>query len=410
MSDRYKTSIGLSLGTTSISIAVVHQRPGELPEVMAFDRVPCRFLRDGVIVNLEALRDAVNVCRKNILCVLKTSFSNTTINLCGVHLKQENRVSSLEFKRKREITKRHLSALHQNPSHPEDDSWRLIHNIPVSYTLDSQTGLASPVGMVGKTLQAHVRQIYAPAATVECVLHALSRCGFGISGILVDPLGAAESLITDDEREMGIWILDMGGRVIQLAHLKSKDVFILPSIMPGGDSVDSDIAILLNTTIKDAEKIKIDHGRALTELASNDTKVHIPPLGGGPVQNPTTQHRLAEIIKSRTEELFELASQSISEHSGTERISQGIVLTGGGSMLPGTREIATKYLGLPVIKGHLRHVSTAFDLPAIPLCASAVGLALYGLKCQSKSVWKNNKNSTFTQLFRNIIKWFGGCP
>ncbi len=408
MSDNYRTSVGLSLGTTSVSIAVLHQHNEDQPEIMAFDRVSCRFLRDGIIVNLEALQDAVNLCKKNIQCVLKASFSNTTINLCGVPLKQEDWESSLVFKRKREITRRHLSALQINHCHANDDSLQLIHNTPVSYTLDAQSGIASPIGMAGKELKAHLQQIYAPAKTVECVLHALNRCGFTITNILVDPLASAESLLTNDERDMGIWILDIGGRVMQLARIKGKRADIIPYVMPGSDLVNSDIAIGLHTTIKDAERIKIEHGRALTELASNDINVQIPPLGGGPVQNPITQHRLAEIIKPRMEELLELAARTISDFSGTDQESWGIVLTGGGSVLPGTQELAESILGLRVIKGHLRNVSTALDLPPVPLCASPVGLALHGLKGRTRSAWTKSGNSFIKHSFKNIIKWFGG--
>jgi cell division protein FtsA len=409
MAEVIRKSVGLSLGTTSISMAVIHQRHGDQPEIMAFDRVPCRFLRDGMIVNLEALQDAISSCRNNIACLVKTSFCDTSVNLCGVPLRTETGTLTLELKKKTEIKKKHLSDTLLSRPFIEDESWRLIYHHPGEYDLDNQTKLASPIGLAGKTLSVHIQQIFAPATTVDNILHSINRCGFRISHIVTDPLSSFESLVTDDEREMGIWLLDMGGRVMQTAYLFGRDTFIIPPIQLGGDTVTSDIAIGLNTTFKDAERIKIEHGCALPELASDDVKVHIPPLGGGRSSNPTSQHRLAEIIKSRMEELLEMAAGVMADYAAdTGYVSPGIILTGGGSMLPGTLELATKHLGMPVIKGHLRNVTGLTDIAPVPLCASAIGLALYGLRNKPEIVWNRSGRSPCKRIMKHVVRWLGG--
>ena len=150
MAEAIRKSVGLSLGNTSVSIAVVHQRPGDEPELVAFDPVSSRFLRDGMIVNLEALQDAVNQCRKNIAFLVKASFYDVSINLCGVPLKIKRSTLTHEMKKKTEIKKKHLSNSFITQPLLEDDAWQLVHSRPISYDLDDQTNLASPIGMAGK--------------------------------------------------------------------------------------------------------------------------------------------------------------------------------------------------------------------------------------------------------------------
>jgi len=403
-----RKSVGISLGTTGLSIAVLHQTGDETPELLAFDRVPCRFLRDGMIVNLETLQDAISTCRTNLASLVKTSFHNTTVNLCGLSLRVESGVSSIDLKRKSEIKRKHLSQVHLSRSFVEDENLKLIHLFPHSYDLDCQTNLASPIGMVGKSLSAHMQQVYAPTMVTDNILHAMNRCGFTVSHFVADPLSACESLITPDEREMGMWIMDIGGSVIQTAFVKGKEVKLMPPVQIGGDTVTSDIAIGLNTTIKDAESIKLEYGCALPELASDDLKVHIPPLGGGRANNPTSQHRLAEIIKSRMEEMLEMVAGCIHDQDNHDHLSASIVVTGGGSLLPGTIELATKYMGMPIIEGHLRDLAGLTDIAPVPLCAAAVGLGLYGLRNPNEIKWMMPGQSLFQQFTRKTISWLGG--
>ncbi|MBN1878968.1 cell division protein FtsA [bacterium] len=408
MADSARKSIGLCMGTTGVSIAVLHQIANDLPEILAFSRVPSRFLRAGMIVNLEALEDAISECRQSISSLIRTSFYNTTVNLCGLDLRIESGTTAIDFKRPTEIRRRHLRDAHLASSLIEDAQWRLVHIFPASYDVDSQTSLASPVGLIGNKLSSHLRQVFAPAIAIDGILHAMNRCGLGVSHIVADPLGAFEALVTEEEREMGLWILDIGGSVIQAAFMKGAEI-LLPTPLPiGGDTVTSDIAIGLNTTIRDAEKIKIEHGRVLPEMASDDLMVHIPPLGGGRSNNPTSQHRLAEIIKSRTEEMFELAGELIGVQTESDNISSSVVLTGGGSLLPGTIELAAKYLGMPIIEGHLRNVSGLTDIAPVPLCASAVGLALYGLRRDRDLRWNTPDHSRFRHIVHKMVSWFGG--
>lgn len=409
MAEPIRKSVGLSLGSTSISIAVVHQRPGEQPEIVAFDRISCRFLRDGMIVNLEALQDAVSECRKNISFLVKASFYDVSINLCGVPLKTITSSLTHEMKKKTEVKKKHLSTSFLSQPFLEDDAWQLIHYRPISYDLDSQTNLSSPIGMAGKTLSVQMQQLFAPKTTVENIVHAINRCGFRISHIVTDPLSSSEAIVTKDELEMGIWLLDIGGNVIQTAFLTGKEVHVLPPLQLGGDTVTNDIAVGLKTTIKDAERIKIEYGYALPELVTNEMQIQIPPLGGGRADNPISQHRLSEIIKSRMEELLEMVAVTMNSFDPpANQISSGVVLTGGGSLLPGTLELASKHLRMPIIKGHLRDVTGLTDIAPVPLSASAIGLALYALRHEADIDWDISGTSTYKKFMQNVIRWLGG--
>jgi len=408
MSDNYDRSIGLALGTSSVSMAVLQHIPGKNPEIIAFDRVLCRYLRDGMIVNLEALKDAISTCRKNIKSLAKSNFSAVNVNLCGFRLRNEFGTANLELKKKQEIKRKHLTQIHRSKLIQEDSDWNLIHNFPESYGLDNQTSLMSPVGMIGKNITADVQQIFAQQSSIDNLMHALGKCNLTIRNLVTDPLSSAEALITEDEREVGICILDIGASVIQMASISGRKIRIPSPIFVGGDLVTSDIAIGLNTTIRDAERIKIEHGYALPELADDARKIHIPPLGGGQADNPTSQHRLAEIIHSRMEELFELISMSFKDLKLPGHNTSGVVLTGGVSLLQGTVELAEKYLGMPVIEGNLRNISGLTDIAPVPLTSTAVGLALFGLRHPNEGKRRMPGQSRFKQLTRTAFSWLGG--
>lgn len=408
MAEDTRKSIGLSLGTSGVSIAVLHQHASETPEILAFHRVPARYLRSGMIVNLEALQDAVSECRRNISSLIRSPLRSATVNLCGVDLRSEEGISTIEFKRPTEIRRKHLPDVHLASRLTDDPAWRLVHIFPDSYQVDDQSHLTSPIGMLGKKLSVQLQQISASALTLNNILHAISRCGFRVTHLVADPLGAFEALVTKEEQEMGLWILDIGGSVIQMAYVKGRSITVTAPLPIGGDTVTSDIAFGLNTTIRDAEQIKIEYGRALPELASNDRMVHIPPVGGGRSENPTSQHRLAEIIKSRMEEMLELVAEIVSGRPEAGNLAGNLVLTGGGALLPGTIDLASKYLGMPVIEGHLRNVTGLIDIAPVSLCATAVGLALYGLRKEKEFDWEIPGQSRYQHAVRKMVTWFGG--
>ena len=408
MAEDTRKSIGLSLGTSGVSIAVLHQHGSETPEILAFHRVPARYLRSGMIVNLEALQDAVSDCRRNISSLIRSPLRSAAVNLCGVELRTDEGISAMEFKRPTEIRRKHLPEVHVASRLNDDPAWRLVHIFPASYQVDDQSHLTSPVGMLGKNFSVELQQVSVSSLALNNMLHAMSRCGFRVTHLVADPLGAFEALVTSEEREMGLWILDIGGSVIQMAFVKGRFITLPPPLPIGGDSVTSDIALGLNTTIRDAEQIKIEYGRALPELASNDRMVHIPPVGGGRSENPTSQHRLAEIIKSRMEEMLELVAEVVNGRPEARNLAGNLVLTGGGVLLPGTIELASKYLGMPVFEGHLRNVSGLTDIAPVSLCASAVGLALYGLRKEREFDWEVPGQSRYRHFVRKMVTWFGG--
>jgi len=213
MADARNRSIGLALGTNSVSMAVVQNHPGDHPELIAFESQKCRYLRDGLIVNLEALTNAIGKCRHNIQSLVKSNFQTVTVNLCGVQLRNEHGTTTFELKRKKEINRKHLQQIHQVRLIEDDSEWMLLHNFPESYALNNQSSLMSPIGMVGQELSAEVQQMYAPRSAIENLLYALGKSKLSVANIVADPLSSAEALITDDERELGICILDIGGSV-----------------------------------------------------------------------------------------------------------------------------------------------------------------------------------------------------
>jgi len=284
--------------------------------------------------------------------------------------------------------------------HSED--WTCIHTFPEEYFIDEQGGIRSPHGMIGMELGVRVHQIYAPAKTVESIIHSVQKCKLRPKTMVVDSLAPAEALLTDDERELGALIIDLGGTHSTIAAIKNNRYVILPHLHQGGDLITSDIAIGLRTSIKQAEQIKVYHGIALPEFASSEKEIEILPLGSDNLKKSVTSQLLSEIIRHRVEEIFELISEMMLEKFDRNDYPAGVILTGGPSLMTGVKEIAEKYLKMPVMLGSLRGIEGLTELAPDARTASAVGLALYGLRHPHSWMLKQNGTSPFKHFANRL--------
>ncbi len=408
MAESTQISVGLDLGSTRVTMAIVQQQGDNLPELLGYASENCRFLKAGRVINLEAMQTATAVCVKQIHNLTRSPIQNVTVNFPGEQLCHETGQVSMELPRKRVIQRKHMVQIRRITRLLDDPDWEMVHSIPESYSLDDEIDLASPVGMTGKTLSARVHQIYAIRQTVENIVQSVNRCRLGIRHLVADPLAQLESLITPDEAELGICLVDIGGSTIRLAAIRHQTLHILPPIPIGGDHITSDLAIGLRTPTKEAEKIKINHGCALPQLADEDRVIKVMPLGGGQPDTTITSHRLAEIIHPRVEEIFEMVTEKMQQMLDLNGFSGGVILTGGGSMMPGMSELAETALQLPVIKTNLRQINGLTDIAPAPLSAGAVGLALYGLRNPVDTRWGEAGGRSIFSIFQKAFNWLGG--
>jgi len=389
-------------------MALVQQRGIAQPELLGYSTASCRFLKNGNIVNLESLQHAVSSCVKQLQTLSRVSVHEVTVNLPVPYLKQKSGRISIEFPKRREIKRNHMIEIHRAKRLIETEELELIHSIPHTYFLDEREDLTSPVGMSGMVFGANVLQVFAPIAVVENVIHSMNKCKFKIRHLVMDPLGSGEALITPDEIELGVLLIDIGGNETRLSAYKKRALTILPLIPLGGDHITSDIAIGIRTPIKEAEYVKTKYGFALPQLAPEELEIDVVPLGGGQATGTISAHRLSEIIQSRVEEMFELIRDNIRSNLDLTGFSGGVILSGGGSMMPGISEIAETYLQLPIIPGKLRTISGLTDIAPAPVCAAATGLALYGIRYPVECEWGERVRGSILTYLRGLFTWFGG--
>ncbi len=408
MAESIRVSAGMDLGSTHLSMAVVQQRNDNLPELLGFGTESRRFLRNGKVVNLESMQMAVNECLKQIQKLAKKSPCSVTVNLPVVETRSESGHVSIDISKRREIKRQDMIDVQYSKTLIESEDWTLIHVFPEEYAVDEQGGLSSPVGMNGKTVHANIQQLFAPTQLVDNIIHSILKSKLQIEHLVIEPIPVCEALITPDELHLGIWLIDIGGEVTHMAGIHDNRITILPSLAIGGCSVTSDIAIGLRTTIRDAERIKVQYGTALSELASTEGTIEIPPLGGGKSGEKISPHMLTQIIQPRMEEIFEMVAERFHNTFSADDYSGGIILSGGGSLLKGTNELAEKYLQLPIIKSNLRDITGLVVPYPAPLTASAIGLALYGLRYPKVKKWGNAGTNPLTRFMKIIFSWFGG--
>jgi cell division protein FtsA len=408
MAELTRIAAGLDLGSTKVAMAVVQQEGRREPQILGYAQSPCRFLRQGIVINLEALVAAVGNCLDQLHSLCRIPIQEVMVNLPPGNLKSDTQELSIEFKKKREITQKDIVQIYDSARNQSPEDWKVVHIFPDEFVVDDQRGIASPLGMVGSRLGARIMHISAPTLTMDNLCHSVRKCKFRINHIVLDTLAGIESLVTADERELGVWIVDIGGAYTQMAAIRGNSFVLLPTLNLGGDQVTSDIAIGIRTPIRDAERIKIDHGSAFSQLADDKTRIEILPLGGGQTKRYITGQLLAEIIQPRIDEIFDMVAKTFQSVLAKEPFSAGVFLLGGGSLLPGTVEVAEKHFQMPVIKGNLRYVTGLSDLAPESVSATAIGLALYGLRYPPARIWgQSHGNSIFTRV-RSLINWIGG--
>jgi cell division protein FtsA len=396
------TKVGLDLGSTKIAAAIVRCQGDETPELLGFSQKRCRFLREGTVVNLELMISSVQECLMELRSLVKHHVSQVTVNLPPCAVRYETGDAHLELGKRREVKRKHLRQLLNASTLLEDEAWELIHSIPEEYTLDEQAGIRSPIGMIGSSLSVRVQQVYAATKSVNSILYGVNKCKLQVTHLVIDPLGAMASIITPDEKELGVWIVDLGGAYTSYAAIKKDRIALIGSIPLGGDAVTSDIAIGVRTPIRDAEDIKVKHGRAISEFADEELQLEITPLGGGRTRRKISQQLLTEIIQPRMDEILDLIAREFHQNLDKNEYHSGVILTGAGSMIRGVKELAEKHLQLPVITGNLRDVSNLSDIASTAMTSTAVGLALYGHRHPQVKHWDQTPVNPLTRFFKRL--------
>jgi cell division protein FtsA len=378
-SDRYV--VGLDIGTTNIACVVAEVRDQGAVDVVGLGGAPSRGIRKGVVVNLDATVDAIKAAVSEAELMAGVDVQSATVGIAGGHIRSFNSRGVIAVTGKdrtvhREDVSRVLDAA-RAVSIPSDRE--ILHVLPQEFVLDEQHGIASPVGMTGVRLEANVHIVTAATTSVQNLVTCVNRAGIEVRDTVLEQLAASEAVLTSDERELGVALIDVGGGTTDLAIFERGSIWHTAVLPVGGDHFSNDLAVGLRTPIPDAERIKKRFGCALSSLVETDEAVEVPTVGG---RKPRLLSRqvMAEILQPRAEEQFGLVHEEVVRAGFDKLLNAGVVLTGGGALLPGMVEIAEQVFGLPVRRGHPQGVGGLMEPSSGPGHATAVGLALYAAR------------------------------
>ena len=371
--------VACDIGTSKVCILIGEQNAGGALDVIGKGSSANRGTRKGNIINVDATIEAIKRAAEEAEIMAGVQISRAWVGISGSQVRSFNSRGVVAVAGKdREITSEDKSRVidaARGVQIPQDQE--VVHVVPRDFAVDGQDGVADPVGMIGSRLEADVHVVTAPVAVTQNIVMCMNKAGIEVVQLVLEQFAASEAVLTPDEKELGICLVDIGGGTTEVA-VYQKGTILHTAVVPiGGDHFTNDLAVVLRAPITDAERLKKKHGCALRSAVSEDEMVEVPMVGGrAPKLCPRST--LAEILQPRAEELLGLIHEDIQRLGLDKEIRSGLVLTGGGSELEGIVEIAEGIFEGPVRRGVPSGVGGLVDVVSRPEWATATGLLLYG--------------------------------
>jgi len=370
--------VGLDIGTTKICCVVSEVRDDTI-EIIGLGTHPSRGLRKGVVVNIETTVESIKHAVEEAELMAGMEIESVYVGIAGGHIKGFNSHGVVAVKGS-EVTAQDVERVIEQAKAvniPMDRE--VIHTLEQEFIVDDQDGILKPVGMNGVRLEAKVHIITGAVTSAQNIIRSVNRAGLEVNDIAVEQLASAQAVLDDDEKELGVGLIDMGGGTCDIAIFMNGSIKTTSVVAIGGNHLTSDVAIGLRTPNHEAEKIKRMYGCATTAMVSENELIEVPGVGG---REPRQLSRrvLADIIEPRVAEIFALIKHEFELNGFIEnkKIASGLVLTGGASIMEGMPEMAEAVFEIPIRRGTPKGVGGLVDLIKSPLYATAVGLVLYG--------------------------------
>ncbi len=373
--------VGLDIGTTKISCIVAERTDDGGIHIVGMGESPSRGLRKGVVVNLGATVEAVKSCIQQAELMAGIDIETAVVGIAGGHIRSFNSRGVVKVSEKdRTVTQGDIDRVLEAAravNIPADRE--ILHVLPQEFVLDDQGSINDPLGMTGSRLEANVHIITAASTSVQNLVTCVNKAGVEVRDTVLEQLASSESVLTQDEKELGVALIDIGGGTTDLAIFERGSKWHTSVLPVGGDHFSNDLAVGLRTPVPEAEKLKIRYGCALASSVREDETIEVPTVGG---RKPRLLSRqvMAEILQPRAEEICTLLLDEITTAGFDRVLNAGIVLTGGGSMLPGMIEVAEQVFDLPVRHGFPTGAKGLVEPASGPEHATVIGLALYGAR------------------------------
>ncbi len=398
--------VGLDIGTAKVMVVVAEVLPdGEL-KLAGLGVAPSNGLKRGVVVNIDATVQSIQQALKEAEFMADCKITNVYTGITGSHIRGINSTGMVAVKDK-EVTAADVARVVETAKAINiSTDQRLLLVQPQEFVIDGQD-VREPIGMSGLRLESKVHIVTGAQSAAENIIKCVRRCGLDVDRLMLNPLASSMSVLTDDERELGVALVDIGAGTTDVAIFTNGAIRHTAVIPIAGDLITSDIAMALRTPTKDAEEIKIESGYAKQLLADPDIQVEVPGLGDR-TPRMLSRQALAGVIEPRVEEIFSLVQQVIRDSGYEEVLSSGIVLTGGSAVMPGMVELGEDIFLKPVRRGVPQYNSALADMVAQPRAATVMGLLAEAGVDRQRGFKVSQKSGSVNSLMDRLKDWFVG--
>jgi cell division protein FtsA len=399
--------VALDIGTSKIVTLVAEITPEDTLNLIGMGSHPSRGLKKGVVVNIESTVNAIQRSLEEAELMADAKIKEVITGIAGSHIKSFNSHGMVAIKDK-EVQQYDIDRVIETAravNIPMEQ--QVLHILEQEFIIDGQGGVRQPQGMSGMRLEVKVHIVTGAVSAAQNIMKCVRRCGLEVRDLMLQPLASADAVLLDDERDLGVCLVDIGGGTTDIAVFTDGAIKHTSVIPIAGDQITNDIAMALRTPTKDAEELKIAHGVALRQLASSTEMIEVPGVGDrGPRE--LSRQTLAEVIEPRVEELYSLIQRELRSSGLEELLSSGIVITGGSSLMKGMVELGEEVFHMPVRVGLPNYRGALAEVVRNPRYSTGMGLLMAGLDQVKRDRHARIQGAGFKEIFERMKGWFKG--
>ena len=405
--DQQSMIAALDIGTSKVVVIVAEIQPDGVLKIIGKGQHVSKGLKKGVVINIENTKQAIQRAVEEAELMADCKITEVYTGIAGSHIKSINSHGMVKIKDD-EVTQMDVDQVRETAEAINlSTDQEVLHVIDQEYIIDDQQDIKEPLEMSGKLLNVKVHIISGSISARQNIIKCIKQCGLEVIDLVFQPLASSEAVLTQDEKELGVCLVDIGGGTTDIALIKNG-AFQHTAVIPvAGDQITNDIAVAFRTTTQSAGDIKETYGSAMPSLCPTNEIIDIPLVDGQKPIRVTTQ-ALAQVIEPRISELFESVQNEINRSRMSSAIASGIVITGGSSMLNGMAELGEKIFGMPVRIGVPRNIDGLLQVVENPRYSTGVGLLIMGKNDLQRNIDKLGKGNSISHMLQKAKMWFQG--
>ncbi len=399
--------VGLDIGTSKISVAVGEITPDNQLNIVGVGNQQTRGMDKGGVNDLNLVIQSIQRAINEAELMADCQISSVYLGISGKHISCQNENGMVPINDKEVIQEDIDNVIHTARSVPISAERRMLHVLPQEFSIDCQDGIKSPIGMSGVRMEAKVHIVTCANDMAKNIVKCVERCDVKADQLIFSALASSYATLTDDEKELGICVVDMGAGTMDIAVFTGGALRHTAVIPVAGNQVTSDIAKIFRTPLSHAEDIKVQYACALRQMVSMEENIEVPSVGGRPARS-MSRHTLAEVVEPRYHELFELIEEELREAGLADQIAAGYVLTGGTAKMEGVVEFAEEVFQMPVRVAKPKDVSGLKEYVDDSTYATVVGLLHYGMQANEQQSIESKKSEGIASITSRLLAWFKG--